>query len=80
MIQSQLAAQAAVSLNSTILDSSSDPHHVSSDPHHLAETSWSPPSPPQRKRGRPRLDETEKRPRKSYVCTIVLESIFIVQV
>ena len=60
MLQSQLAVKAAAGVNGTL-----DMFVESNDTNGLQ--SHSPSSPPQRKRGRPRMDESDKRPRKSYV-------------
>ena len=62
MLQSQLAIQAAAGVNG-VLDMFVESNQTNGLRSH------SPSSPPQRKRGRPRMDECDKRPRKSYVST-----------
>ena len=63
MLQSQLAVQAAAGVNG-VLDMFVESNQTNGLRSH------SPSSPPQRKRGRPRMDECDKRPRKSYVSRI----------
>ena len=65
MLQSQLAVQAAGGVNGAL-----DIFFETNNTNGLQ--SHSPSSPPQRKRGRPRMDESDKRPRKSYVSLTVL--------
>ena len=65
MLQSQLAVQAAGGVNGA-LDVFLETNNTNGLQSH------SPSSPPQRKRGRPRMDESDKRPRKSYVSLTVL--------